>query len=124
VGGLTLAPIGGHLEKGEDPLTAAKRELLEETGYEADIWKYLGNFRTMANRGGGMGYSFLAHDAHKVTIPNSDDLEEQELSLLDFDEVEQALSQGDFKVFSLATTVALALLHIRGSSNPPKAHEV
>lgn len=30
--GLSLAPVGGLVEPGEDPLQAAQRELLEETG--------------------------------------------------------------------------------------------
>lgn len=32
----------GRLEKGEDPLVAAQRELREETGYVAKTWKSLG----------------------------------------------------------------------------------
>lgn len=32
----------GKLEVGEDPLVCAKRELLEETGYTAGSWEFLG----------------------------------------------------------------------------------
>ena len=30
--------LGGHVERGEDVLTSAKRELLEESGLTADLW--------------------------------------------------------------------------------------
>ena len=30
--------LGGHVERGEDALSAAKRELLEETGLTKDLW--------------------------------------------------------------------------------------
>ena len=34
----------GTLEKGELPLACAKREIIEETGYEAKKWRKLGSF--------------------------------------------------------------------------------
>lgn len=34
----------GKLERGEDPLETGKRELIEETGYKAENWLFLGEF--------------------------------------------------------------------------------
>ena len=110
VDGVTMAPVGGYIEPGEDPLNAAKRELLEETGYEAESWDFLGRYPVMANRGGGVGYLYLARRARYVSEFQSDDLEEQELLLLDLDEVEQVIAEGGFNIISWTACVALALL--------------
>ena len=113
VEGLALAPVGGMIEPGEDPLIAARRELLEETGCDAQEWTFLGSYARMANRGGGTGYLYLARGAQFVSEPHSDDLEQQELLLLEMEEVERAITQGSFKVMSWTACVALALLHIK-----------
>jgi ADP-ribose pyrophosphatase len=97
------------MEPGEDPLSAAQRELLEETGYEAVDWIPLGSYRVDANRGAGMAYFFLAQGARRVAEAAPDDLEEQELLFLSRAEIETALADGRFKVLPWATIVALAL---------------
>jgi len=54
----------GKLEAGEDPLDCARRELAEETGYQARHWERLGAFHN------AIGYSnerieiYLARDLH------------------------------------------------------------
>ena len=112
IAGTSLASVGGYLEPGEEPLAAAKRELLEETGYEAPEWADLGHYRVAGNRGVATAYLFLARGARRVTEPDADDLEEQQLLRLSRAEVEAALAAGEFKVLAWATVMALALLHL------------
>jgi ADP-ribose pyrophosphatase len=109
IDGPTLATVGGYLEPGEDPLVSAKRELLEETGYEADEWAELGHFAVDGNRGAGTAYLYLARRARQIAEPDADDLEEQTLLFLSRAELEAALSAGEFKLLPWVTAVALAL---------------
>ncbi|MBZ0284612.1 MAG: NUDIX hydrolase [Anaerolineae bacterium] len=112
VEGVSLAPVGGYIEPGEDPLPAAQRELLEETGYIADEWINLGRYPVDGNRGAGAANLFLARDAREVQPINADDLEEQQIIFLSRKEIETAVRNGDFKVLGWATAIALALLYL------------
>lgn len=107
--GTTLGIVGGYIEQGEDPLGAAQRELLEETGYESSNWVSLGSYLVDPNRGIATGHLFLARQARFITPRDADDLEEQELLLLTREEIESALSRGEIKVLAWAAAVAFAL---------------
>ena len=112
VHGSTLAPPGGYIEPGEEPLAAAKRELMEEAGYQAPHWENLGHFVVDLNRGNGVAHFFLAWDAVKVAEPDADDLEEQEMLFLSRAEVEAAVARGAFKGLPWQAIIALALLRL------------
>ncbi|HFB52588.1 MAG TPA: NUDIX hydrolase [Anaerolineae bacterium] len=109
VEGTSLAVVGGYIEPGEDPLAAARRELLEETGYRAERWQSLGSYAVDGNRGAGVAHFFLAQGAEKTAEIDADDLEAQELLLLSRAEVESALARHEFKVLPWAAIVSLAL---------------
>ncbi len=110
--GITFAPVGGYLYSGEQPLMCAKRELREELGYEAREWIHLGTFPCDGNHGNGYAHLFLARGAHKTVEIIAADLEEQEIISLTRNEMMQALLNGEFKVLSWSTAVALSLFHV------------
>ncbi|HEX5944506.1 MAG TPA: NUDIX hydrolase [Anaerolineales bacterium] len=112
VDGITLAPVGGMLEPDEIPLDAAKRELLEETGYQASEWVNLGSHILDPNRGIATMHLFLALHAKQIAQPDSDDLEDQELLFLTQSEIENALKAGEFKILAWSAVVAMSLNYL------------
>jgi ADP-ribose pyrophosphatase len=106
----SLAPVGGYIEPGEEPLEAARRELLEEIGYKATEWIPLGSYIVDPNRGVAQGYLYLARGAYQVAEPKADDLEKQKLVCLSRAELETALREGQFQVLAWAANVAFALM--------------
>jgi len=110
--GDSLAIVGGYLEPGENPLDAAKRELMEETGFEAPNWVSLGSYAVDANRGCGNGHFYLATGARRVADPYADDLETYEIDFISKTDLTKAMMAGEFKTLTWAAAVALSIPHL------------
>jgi 8-oxo-dGTP pyrophosphatase MutT (NUDIX family) len=76
----------GYVEQGETPLEAAKRELLQETGYEAPSWELLGSWYISSPRMPDKQFVFIARAAHKVQEPELEDTEEITMKLIGIEE--------------------------------------
>lgn len=83
LGRVCLGFPGGAIEAGESPLAAARRELREELGCEAEEWDSLGAFVTNANQRCNTAHFFRARAARSVVAPASGDLEDAAIEYLD-----------------------------------------
>lgn len=106
---VSLTLPAGHVEPGEDPEAAARRELLEETGYAAPDWRRLGSFSNAGNQGCGECHVFAAFGARPVQPPSPGDLEEMRLELLSRRALRAALGNGDIAIIGSALAAALGL---------------
>jgi len=93
---VTLELPAGVIDTDETPLEAARRELLEETGYAAKTWEPLIEVCPEPNRQNTRAHFFLARGARKVKEPAFDDCEQIEAVLLEPAELWDAIDRGDF----------------------------
>ena len=76
----------GRIDEGEDALAAAKRELLEETGYEAEEF-ILWNAQQQTTKIDYAIYFFIAKGLKKVAKINPDNGEKIKLNTISLDEL-------------------------------------
>ena len=86
----------GLVEKGEDPLLAAKRELLEETGYACSSIKKLASVNPNSAFMSNQQHIYLAEGLTKVQDQDLDANEQIQVVLLKLDDVLSAMGKGLF----------------------------
>ena len=81
----------------EDALTAAKRELLEETGYESDDWTHLITIPSNATIADNLAYIYVAKNCRKKTGQSLDAMEFLNVEKYDASEIENMIKNNEFK---------------------------
>jgi 8-oxo-dGTP pyrophosphatase MutT (NUDIX family) len=103
--------LSNYLEDGENPLTAAQRQLLAETGYRTSAWSYLGSYVVDPNRHVGVGHFFCAHAARPATPPENGN-PAATLRWVPITDLRFALLDGRIANLSDAIAISLALLTV------------
>ena len=101
---------GSRLNKdsAEDALAAAKRELMEETGYESDDWKFLLSVPSNATMADNYANIFVAKSCRKVSGQSLDETEFLNVHLHTRKEIDEMIASGEFPQASHILALLLA----------------
>ena len=102
----------GKLDKGEDPLVCAKRELEEETGIIASEWISLGTIATSPGFCNEVIHLFVAKGLSKGEIHWDED-EYVEVERYTFDELLQRIKEEKIKDSKSLSTLLLAMPYLK-----------
>ena len=92
---ITTESPGGAVNRSEDMLIGAQRELQEETGYTSKSWKSLGKIAVNPAFMTNYCETFLALDAQKTHDQELDPFEEIDVFLQDKNDIHSLIRSGD-----------------------------
>ncbi len=90
-----LETPGGLMDEGETPEQSARRELLEETGYEASEVARLGTVHPNPAIQTNLQHYILAKNCRKVAEPNLDHAEDIQVKMVPLVEVPRLIEKGE-----------------------------
>ena len=85
----------GVIEKGEDPMVAAKRELMEETGFGGGNWQKWMTISANPSTHNNLTHCYLATDVERMDVQHLDQAEDIEIRLFSREEVMEMLEKGE-----------------------------
>lgn len=105
----------GVCEPGEEPLLAAQRELLEETGYAGGHWQLWMTLSANASTMTNLTYCFLATNVEPLYDRHLEETEDLSVHLLTEEEVKALLEQDEVRQ-SLMAAPLWKLMAVRAGS--------
>jgi ADP-ribose pyrophosphatase len=110
VGQETLELPGGMVDPEDpSPLEAARRELLEETGYRATHVEAIGDIAPNPAMQSNRCWSFLARDVERVAAPDLDHGEDIDVVLVPYAEIPARIARGEIAHALVVVAFAYAL---------------
>jgi ADP-ribose pyrophosphatase len=115
---VTFEIPGGMVDPGESPLDAAKRELLEETGFTSNEWVLIGYVHPNPAIQDNICFTYLARNVEKIGEPKLEGTEDIASFLIPTSQMINLVSSAEITHALVISAFYWYLLHTKGGATP------